>query len=170
MFTNKNAEYLIDEERIRNPSLRTRICSFVDSNEFLNNSFFIYGGVGTGKTLLASFISWKGWNRFRIPFLFVGIPELYNRFSSIRYSQEGRELIESLKSVHLLVLDDLGSVDSSDFFQCILLEIADFRYVREMPTITTCDNIDRQNSRLLRRLTVDNTCLVKATNEGFTLL
>ena len=171
MFTNKDTDYLVNEATIRSQKIRDSVSSFVATKRAKEvSSLFIYGSVGTGKTILASFIAWNHWNHSRIPFMFFGIPELYNRLSAERYSKEGRDLIELLKCAPLLVLDDLGSVDSSDFFRCILLEITDFRYVKGKPTITTCDNIESQDSRILRRLTVDNTCLVKATNEGFSFL
>lgn len=171
MFTNKDADYLVDETTIRSPKIRDSVSSFAATKRAKEvSSLFVYGSVGTGKTILASFIAWNHWKHSRIPFVFFGIAEMYNRLSTTRYSKEGRELIDSLKLAPLLVLDDLGSVDSSDFFRCILLEITDFRYVKGKPTITTCDNIESQDSRILRRLTVDNTCLVKASSEGFSFL
>ena len=151
---------------IKNSTLRRNVEEFTRGLE-IGRGIFISGDVGTGKTVLATYLCWKLWDEFRMQFNLISVPEFHNTVAFSRFDPSMLDGIDLLKRCRLLVLDDIGSETTNDYFRCVILEIADFRYNNNLPIITTCNNHNLIDSRILRRLTYDNTRLVKATKNGY---
>jgi len=110
-------------------------------------SAYLFGGVGTGKTVEAIWMLIE-WTRMRImnsqPIkglgLFVTCEEL---FQSIRntYNKKSdvteQTLLDLYQEAEMLVIDDLGVMNTSDWTYKILYQIVDYRYSNFLPTIYT---------------------------------
>lgn len=122
----------------------------------------IYGPYGCGKTHLAAAIAN---HRLEMgdPVLFITVPDLLDHLrstfgpsSEIKYD----EMFERIRSVQLLVLDDLGSENPSPWAKEKLFQIIDHRHSAELPTvITTNIEPDFLDARIRSRIT--DTRLVK---------
>ena len=65
------------------------------------------------------------------------------------------ELLEHIKTVNLLILDDMGAERTNAFAEEKLFQIIDYRYAEQIPTIITTaqlDVIERNRPRILARL------------------
>ena len=77
------------------------------------------------------------------------------------------DLLWRIKTVNLLVLDDMGAERTSDFAEDKLFQIVDYRYAEQLPTIITTSQLDATNrarprifSRLSDRLVVTRMVVV----------
>ena len=102
------------------------------------NGLCLVGRPGAGKTHTA----WqvirrlleRGWDDVG----FHSVPVLFDEFTHRSQNKRAdKDLIDSLTSVDLLVLDDLGAKALTEFREERLLRILDGRYVRQAPTIVT---------------------------------
>ncbi len=113
------------------------------------------GGYGCGKTHLAAAIS-----NYRIangqPVLFVVVPDLldhlratYAPTSQVSYD----ERFEQVRAAPLLILDDLGTQNTTPWAQEKLYQILNYRYNARLPTvITTNRELEEIDLRLRSRL------------------
>ncbi len=115
----------------------------------------LHGGYGCGKTHLAAAIANVQLAHGR-GVMFVNTPDLldhlrgtYRRGSAVSYDQR----FEEVRNVPMLILDDLGSHNQSDWAQEKLYQIFNYRYNAQLPTvITTNEDIDSMEPRLRSRL------------------
>ncbi len=114
------------------------------------------GPFGCGKTHLAAAVGHARLRRGEAV-LFVTVPDLldhlrstYGPSSEVGYD----ELFDRVRSIKLLILDDLGAENSSPWAQEKLFQLFNHRYTRRLPTVITT-NVDlsgldpRLHSRLL---------------------
>ena len=113
------------------------------------------GGYGCGKTHLAAAIAnYRLENRK--PVLFVVTPDLldhlrstYRPGSAVSYD----ERFEQVRNAELLILDDFGAHNHSDWAQEKLFQIFNYRYNARLPTvITTNEEVDQIELRIRSRL------------------
>jgi len=100
------------------------------------SSIVLVGGVGSGKTHLAAAIANNLIDR--------GIPVLFSTFSDhlehIReeYDHTGKkEYLAKMKTVPMLVLDDVGKERKTEWTQNILFDVINYRYEHLLPVIIT---------------------------------
>ena len=113
------------------------------------------GGYGCGKTHLAAAIA-----NYRLsnkqPVMFVVTPDLldhlrstYRPGSAVSYD----ERFEQVRNAELLILDDFGAQNNSDWAQEKLFQIFNYRYNARLPTvITTNEDVDSIEMRIRSRL------------------
>ena len=104
-----------------------------------NIGLLLYGPPGTGKTYLAFCIANELLNRL-VPVIAISSIGLLNKIKETykKYGDEGEvEIINSLKNASLLVLDDLGAENSTDWAKEKIYEIIDSRYRDKKPIIIT---------------------------------
>lgn len=103
----------------------------------------IYGEPGNGKTYLVSAIANK-LIESQIPVICVNIEGLLSRIRET-YSKWGKEaesdIIRGLQNADLLIIDDLGTEQISDWSQTRIYNIIDGRYRQGLPLIIT-SNLD----------------------------
>ena len=125
--------------------------------------FVILGGNGTGKTHIAAAIG-----NFRAlagyPPLLVGIPDLLDYLRSSfhpesRVSYDRR--FDEIRSSSLLILDDLGGQSTTPWAKEKLLQLFNYRYDAELPTvITSSQKLEEMDQRLRVRLLDTRICSI----------
>lgn len=126
---------LADYEVDSNNELAVRYAKV--SRQFRKGAFF-YGERGTGKTFLASIIA-QEFIKAGSTVIFTKVPQLLDEFYSI-YRKESdtlaKELLKTLYSVDLLILDDFGMEKATKFAGTTLCKIIDSRYDNDAMTTT----------------------------------
>ena len=115
----------------------------------------LHGGYGCGKTHLAAAIANSCLDDGR-SVIFVNTPDLLDHLratfspgSEIGYD----ELFERVRSVSLLVMDDLGAESPTQWAQEKLYQIINHRYNTELATVLTCNvDLERIEPRVRSRL------------------
>jgi len=109
-------------------------------------SLFLYGPTETGKTIHSAFLClqenknlYLGGDTSGKEFIFVSFPELFSEIKATFGSNEISEIdvLEKYKKVYLLVLDDFGVKNASDWFLELLYIIINYRYEYLLKTIIT---------------------------------
>ncbi len=105
------------------------------------NSLYIYGNYGTGKTHLAAAIANEA--------IANGKQVVYTRFGELcrdvkrAYESKAKEgednILRKYKTCFLLVLDDLGKEKITDWSLALLFELIDSRYRDMLPTVITAN-------------------------------
>lgn len=99
------------------------------------NCLLLVGGYGTGKTHLAASISNK--------LMDDGIPVLFDTFSGhlnklkLEFNGGRTVYLEQMKSIDMLVLDDIGKEKISEWSQSIMFDVINYRYEHLLPIVIT---------------------------------
>ena len=100
------------------------------------NVRLITGGIGTGKTHLASAIT----NRFcerGIKVLFATYEQHLQRLRDEMDETSLKTYLEKMKTISVLVLDDIGKEHKTDWTAKTLYSVINYRYEHMLPTIIT---------------------------------
>ena len=111
-------------------------------NDNTGQGLFFMGNPGTGKTHLAAAIT-------NYIVMELGIPVKFGNFidllSDIKKSfRSDEDIVQQLKEMPLLVIDDLGKERSSEWSESILYDVINGRYEDYMPTIITTNMTPKQ--------------------------
>ena len=120
------------------------------------------GGYGTGKTHLAAAIANYVVQDHQMQVYFAVAPDLLHNLraayapgSEVTYD----ERFEQIRSVYLLVIDDLGAEQSTPWAVEKLYQIFNYRYNNRLPTVVTSnDDLDRLDPRICSRLCDPDLC------------
>jgi len=120
------------------------------------------GGFGTGKTHLAAAIANYVVQRHQMQVYFAVAPDLLHHLrsayapnSNITYD----ERFEQIRSVYLLVIDDLGAEQSTPWAAEKLYQIFNYRYNNRLPTVITSNSdLDSLDPRIRSRLCDPDLC------------
>ncbi len=104
----------------------------------LEGWLLLQGPYGTGKTHLAAAIANQAVD-LGVPTLFLTAPDMLD---SLRFAYDNPDTtfqatMESLRSVRLLVLDDLGTQNMTGWAQEKLFQILNYRYINRLSTVIT---------------------------------
>ena len=100
-----------------------------------NTGLLLFGDVGTGKSFFAGCIANALLDR-DVPVLMTSFPTILNRLQGMSSEDRG-ELIASLGTYDLLILDDLGVERSTDYAMEQMFHVIDCRYRSRKPMIVT---------------------------------
>lgn len=112
------------------------------------NSLIILGKVGSGKTHLAAAIANSLSGR--------GIPVMFGTFSNHleelkrEFNLSGeRTYLARMKSVPILVIDDIGREKQTDWSRQVLFDVINYRYEHMTPVVVTANFTQREFERYL---------------------
>lgn len=117
----------------------------------------LYGTPGNGKTYLSNCIANKLLSKF-IPVICVGINSLLSRFKETycNYGKEAEEgIIRALSNADLLVLDDLGSEQDTEWSRSRIYNIIDSRYRNGLPIIISTNKTINELKNMYHERTID---------------
>ncbi len=154
-----------------------RFVDDVSSGDLNARGMYIYGSVGSGKTLLAACIANELIHR-KVGVLFVVVPDLLDELKatfSLRSEKEEITLMDSIRNAPVLILDDLGMHNYSEWTAGRIYNIVNYRVNQGLPTVMTSNfslgelahHLDeRTSSRIVQlckvyRLEVDQDIRVK---------
>lgn len=114
----------------------------------------LQGGYGCGKTHLAAAAANAAVEN-GVSTLFLTVPDLLD---TLRYAYSGpagafEERFEQVRRVPLLVLDDFGTQNATDWAKEKLFQILNYRYINHLPTIVTTNlSLEEIEGRMRSRL------------------
>jgi len=120
----------------------------------LNGWLLLRGGYGTGKTHLAAAIA-NATVDMGVPTLFLTVPDLLDmlRFSYDSEDTTFEERFNEIRTASLLILDDFGTQNATNWAQEKLFQILNYRYINKLPlVITTNLSLDEIDARIRSRL------------------
>lgn len=104
-------------------------------NPFVNDGLLFWGPVGTGKTHLAAGILKVAYNR-GLDGVLISVPDLLNEIRD-GYNSGDTSKEEKFKSKFLVILDDLGAENLTDWVREKLFTLINSRYENQKPLIIT---------------------------------
>jgi len=124
----------------------------------------LFGGFGSGKTHLAAAIANVSVD-LGIPTLFITVPDMLDalRFSYDDPDATFEQRFEDIRSAPLLVMDDFGTQNATEWAQEKLFQILNYRYINKLPLVVTTNLlIEEMEPRIRSRL--DDPDLVTRVN------
>jgi DNA replication protein DnaC len=121
---------------------------------------FLYGTLGLGKSRLAFHIAWEyienGWS-----VLYYQAEDLLNQLQACQVDgKEFGHMWSEMKKVELLILDDVGANNATEWRWSQLDAIIDYRYRESRPLVITANKLDLPE-RVLDRLKEGRTALLR---------
>jgi len=116
--------------------------------------FLLMGGYGRGKTHLAAAIA-NQVVAMGIPTMLVTVPDLLDwlRFTFDGSDSTLEQRLEELRTIRLLVLDDLGTQNATPWAEEKLFQIINHRYINKQPTVITTNlSLNEIDGRISSRL------------------
>jgi DNA replication protein DnaC len=114
------------------------------------------GPCGTGKTHLAVAIAKYAMEWHNMSVYFAVVPDLLDHLRATFDPNSGTaydERFATIRSAHLLVLDDLGTENTTPWAREKLYQVINHRYMEQLPTVIT-SNVDQRkiDDRILSRI------------------
>jgi len=120
----------------------------------LDGWLVLQGNYGSGKTHLAAAAA-NFVVRMGIPTLFLTVPDLLDtlRFSYNNPDSTFEERFENIRTSPLLVMDDFGTENATNWAKEKLFQILNYRYINELPLLVTTNlDLDQMEGRIRSRL------------------
>lgn len=129
--------YIVTEHNARQKRLAEGYVRNFDTMFARNKGLLLFGHSSTGKTFTASCIA-NALMKKRIPVLVTSIRRLTSASTPFaKGSDSFYQMIQGMKSVRLLVLEDLGAEYESSYSLSQVYEVIDNRYGAKKPLIAT---------------------------------
>jgi DNA replication protein DnaC len=120
----------------------------------LNGWLLLQGGYGCGKTHLAAAIANFAVD-IGVPTLFITVPDLLDALRS-SYHEAGtsfEERFEEIRQAPLLILDDFGTQNATQWAQEKLFQLMNYRYINRLPLVVTTNlPVEDMEGRIRSRL------------------
>jgi DNA replication protein DnaC len=147
-ITGKGAGDLVEAELRRN----LLVCKDYAVSPF-NHWLLLMGGYGCGKTHLAAAIAHTAVDH-HIQTLLMTVPDLLDLLRSDYDEQnEERDSLSKVREIDLLILDDLGTQNSTQWAVEKLFQIINYRYIKKLATVFTTNlRIENIDGRIASRI------------------
>lgn len=142
----------MSEEQVR--SLKVALKSAQYYAQHLKGWLLLSGSYGVGKTHLAASIANFAVG-LGVPTLFLTVPDLLDwlRFAYGSEEENFETRFEEIRSINLLVLDDLGTQNATPWAEEKLYQIFNARYTNNLPTVVTTNQaLEEIEGRIQSRL------------------
>ena len=142
------------ESKSINKTLEVALNTARNYAHHLNGWLLLMGGYGTGKTHLAAAIANEVVS-LGVETLFLTVPDLLDwlRFSYGSEETNYESRFEEIRNIRFLVLDDLGTQNTTAWAREKLFQILNYRYTHRLPTlITTNLPLSQIDERISSRL------------------
>jgi DNA replication protein DnaC len=133
--------------------------AFEIAEEYANDPhgwLFLHGNCGTGKTHLAVSIAHHAVRYQSLSVLFAVVPDLLDHLRATFDPENGiayDERFFSVRNAQLLILDDLGTENTTPWAREKLYQIFNHRYNEQLPTIVTSNqDFKKIDERILSRI------------------
>lgn len=117
---------------------------------------FLHGNCGTGKTHLAVAIAFYAMERQKMSVLFSVVPDLLDHLRATFDPANGvayDDRFTTVRNAQLLILDDLGTENTTPWAREKLYQIFNHRYNENLPTVVTSNqDFKRIEERVLSRI------------------
>lgn len=120
----------------------------------LQGWLLLTGGYGCGKTHLAAAVANFAVEQ-GVPVLFLTVPDLLDwlRFGFEEHDENFEARFDEIRNIRLLVLDDLGTQNSTPWAAEKLYQIINHRYILRLPTVITTNlSLEELDGRIRSRL------------------
>ena len=114
----------------------------------------LQGGYGVGKTHLAAAVANQAVSA-GVPTLFLTVPDLLDALRAGYGAEDAtfEERFEQVRAARLLVLDDFGTQNATEWAREKLFQILNYRYINRLPTlITTNLSLEEIEPRIRSRI------------------
>ena len=127
----------------------------VDGEEL--HGMYIFGNTGTGKTFLAKTLHNELLRRYKDSCFIKAVDmALMLRKSATSWDKNSADIIQQLRRVKHLIVDDIGTQKNTEFIREAIYAIFDYRYDQKLPTVVTTnvplDDLKEEDARLESRL------------------
>ncbi len=117
---------------------------------------FLHGNCGVGKTHLATSIANYAMENQKMSVLFAVVPDLLDHLRAAFHPDNGvayDDRFAAIRNAQLLVLDDLGTENTTPWAREKLYQIFNHRYNEQLPTVVTSNqDFKKIDERVLSRL------------------
>ncbi|MGH2562362.1 MAG: ATP-binding protein [Thermomicrobiales bacterium] len=117
---------------------------------------FLHGNCGSGKTHLAVSVALHAMRRQKMSVLFAVVPDLLDHLRATFDPAAGvayDDRFSAVRNAQLLILDDLGTENTTPWAREKLYQIFNHRYNEQLPTVVTSNqDFKRIEERVLSRL------------------
>lgn len=137
-FTFENWDHALGNEKMYDLGIKYVNC-FKEKALKENLGLLIYGNPGNGKTFLCGCIANALMEQF-VPVVCVSAIGLLDRIKSSfgKYGDEGiQSILNCLDNADLVVIDDMGVENNTDWSRATMYQILDSRYRKKRPIIVT---------------------------------
>src|SRR3972149_3804040 len=119
-------------------SLATAVEACRDFARSLDGWLLLTGTYGSGKTHLAAAIANEG-VEIGVPTLFLTVPDLLDTLRAPFAAEDTsfEEAFERIRSAPLLILDDFGTHNATEWAREKLFQILNHRYINRLPLVVT---------------------------------
>lgn len=122
-------------------------------NPFIKYGLLFTGPVGTGKTHLAAGILKVAYNR-GLDGVLISVPDLLNEIRN-GYNNKGPSIEDKLKNKFIVILDDLGAENLTDWVREKIFTLINHRYENQKPLIITTNCTPAQLTERIGERTTD---------------
>lgn len=122
-------------------------------NPFTKDGLMFTGAVGTGKTHLAAGILKTAYKR-SLDGVLISVPDLLNEIRN-GFNNKGPSIEDKLKDKFLVILDDLGAENITDWVRENLFTLINHRYENQKPLIITTNCTPAQLTERIGERTTD---------------
>lgn len=142
----------LGDDQVR--SLQYALSQSIHYSEHPQGWLVLMGTYGCGKTHLAAAIA-NTCVHLGLETIFLTVPDLLDW---LRYSYDSSDTtyeqrFEEIRNIPLLILDDLGTQNTTAWAQEKLFQIIDYRYTRKLPiVVTTNQSLEDLDNRISSRL------------------